>query len=194
METRAGQRLAVCHVRCRQVMTLVWPPLPAGTGVGGRLNAVFDPGTPAPLGMRMICRCSLPFPEKLVERTGCAVLAGWSVRYRTEPATGLGIIDSEPLPQARLVSVQRTGDEMDITSEVVSVLDEVLSLNGRARAFSLDTPLLGALPELDSMAGVALITNLEERFGFCVDDDEMDGSVFASLASLVDFVTRKMGG
>jgi len=83
---------------------------------------------------------------------------------------------------------------MDIKSEVVSVLDEVLSLNGRARAFSLDTPLLGALPELDSMAVVALITNLEERFGFCVDDDEMDGSVFASLASLVDFVARKMGG
>ena len=82
---------------------------------------------------------------------------------------------------------------MDISSEVVSVLDEVLSLKGRATAFSLDTPLLGALPELDSMAVVALITNLEERFGFCVDDDEIDGSVFASLASLIDFVHRKLG-
>ncbi len=83
---------------------------------------------------------------------------------------------------------------MDITSEVVLVLDEVLSLNGRAQAFAMDTPLLGALPELDSMAVVALITSLEERFGFCVDDDEIDGSVFASLASLVDFVSRKLGG
>jgi acyl carrier protein len=83
---------------------------------------------------------------------------------------------------------------MDITGEVVSVLDEVLSLDGRAKNFSLDTPLLGALPELDSMAVVALITTLEERFGFCVDDDEIDGSVFASLASLVDFVKRKLGG
>ncbi|EXI76021.1 MAG TPA: acyl carrier protein [Candidatus Accumulibacter phosphatis] len=83
---------------------------------------------------------------------------------------------------------------MDIRSEVVSILDEVLSLNGRTKAFVLDTPLLGALPELDSMAVVALITTLEERFGFTVDDDEIDGSVFASLASLIDFVHHKLGG
>ncbi|MBL8422126.1 MAG: acyl carrier protein, partial [Candidatus Accumulibacter phosphatis] len=38
---------------------------------------------------------------------------------------------------------------MDIRDEVVSVLDEVLSLKGRARGFALDTPLLGAIPELD---------------------------------------------
>ena len=49
---------------------------------------------------------------------------------------------------------------MDIRSEVVAVLDEVLCLKGRSRVFTLDTPLLGALPELDSMAVVALITTL----------------------------------
>ncbi|MBK7676931.1 acyl carrier protein [Accumulibacter sp.] len=81
---------------------------------------------------------------------------------------------------------------MDIKGEVVAVLDEVLSLKGRARGFSLNTPLLGAIPELDSMAVVALITTLEERFGFTVDDDEIDGSVFASLASLIDFVQGKL--
>ena len=63
---------------------------------------------------------------------------------------------------------------MDISSEVVSVLDEVLSLKGRASRFALDTPLLGAIPELDSMAVVALITAIEERFGFTVDDDEIE--------------------
>ena len=81
---------------------------------------------------------------------------------------------------------------MDIKDEVVAVLDEVLSLKCRASGFSLNTPLLGALPELDSMAVVALITTLEERFGFTVDDDEIDGSVFASLASLIDFVQGKL--
>ncbi len=81
---------------------------------------------------------------------------------------------------------------MDIKGEVVAVLDEVLSLKGRASGFSLNTPLLGAIPELDSMAVVALITTLEERFGFTVDDDEIDGSVFASLASLIDFVQGKL--
>ena len=83
---------------------------------------------------------------------------------------------------------------MDIRDEVVSVLDEVLSLKGRASEFALDTPLLGAIPELDSMAVVALITTLEERFGFAVDDDEIDGSVFATLATLVAFVEGKLVG
>ncbi len=81
---------------------------------------------------------------------------------------------------------------MDVKSEVLSILDEVLSLKGRAASFSLDTPLLGALPELDSMAVVALITTMEERFGFMVDDDEIDGASFASVATLVDFVQGKL--
>ncbi len=81
---------------------------------------------------------------------------------------------------------------MDIKNEVVSVLDDVLSLKGRGSQFKLDTPLLGAIPELDSMAVVALITALEERFGFAVDDDEIDGAVFASLGTLIDFVQDKL--
>ena len=81
---------------------------------------------------------------------------------------------------------------MDIKNEVLSILDEVLSLKGRASAFTLETPLLGAIPELDSMAVVALITTLEERFGFIVDDDEIDGAVFASVGTLSDFVQGKL--
>lgn len=75
---------------------------------------------------------------------------------------------------------------------MLSLLDEILSLNGRATGFTSDTPLLGAIPELDSMAVVALITNLEERFGFTVDDDEIEGSTFATVGSLVDFVAGKL--
>ncbi|SBT05185.1 conserved hypothetical protein [Candidatus Accumulibacter aalborgensis] len=81
---------------------------------------------------------------------------------------------------------------MAVGHEVVSVLDEVLSLKGRASGFTLNTPLLGAIPELDSMAVVALITTLEERFGFAVEDDEIDGAVFATLATLIDFVQGKL--
>lgn len=81
---------------------------------------------------------------------------------------------------------------MNIQNEVLSLLDEILSLNGRAAGFTSDTPLLGAIPELDSMAVVALITNLEERFGFTVDDDEIEGSTFATVGSLVDFVAGKI--
>ena len=83
---------------------------------------------------------------------------------------------------------------MDVTQEIKTVLDEVLSLNGRSAGFTRDTPLLGAIPELDSMAVVSLITRLEEHFGLTVDDDDMDGSTFATVGALVDFVDAKLAG
>ncbi|MBL8398098.1 MAG: acyl carrier protein [Candidatus Accumulibacter sp.] len=81
---------------------------------------------------------------------------------------------------------------MDIKNEVLSVLEEVLSLKGRSSQFTPNTPLLGAIPELDSMAVVALITSLEERFGFIIDDDEIDGTVFATFGALLSFVQGKL--
>ena len=81
---------------------------------------------------------------------------------------------------------------MKTDKEVLAVLDEVLSLRGRSAAFGLDTPLLGALPELDSMAVVGVITMLEERFGFVVEDDEIDGQTFETVGTLVAFVDRKL--
>ena len=81
---------------------------------------------------------------------------------------------------------------MNITQEVLRILDEVLSLGGRGADFTRDTPLLGAMPELDSMAVVSLITGLEEQLGISVNDDDIDGATFATVGSLVDFVGTKM--
>jgi len=81
---------------------------------------------------------------------------------------------------------------LQIKQEILAILDEILSLKGRGASFTSKTPLLGAIPELDSMAVVALITTLEERFGFSIDDDEIDGATFATLGSLVDFVQGKL--
>jgi acyl carrier protein len=83
---------------------------------------------------------------------------------------------------------------LDVTREVVGIIDETLGLRGRALAFTVSTPLLGSVPELDSMAVVGVITALEERFGFTVDDDEIDASAFASVGSLVGFVDGKLKG
>ena len=79
---------------------------------------------------------------------------------------------------------------MDIQKEVLDLLDNVLSLKGRALAFGVDTPLLGSIPELDSMAVVSVITAIEERFGVEIPDDEIDGAAFATVGSLVEFVQR----
>lgn len=81
---------------------------------------------------------------------------------------------------------------MNIQGEVATILDDVLGLDGRGHAFTRDTVLLGALPELDSMAVIGLITAMEEHFAFIVGDDEIDGTAFATLGTLVDFVQGKL--
>lgn len=81
---------------------------------------------------------------------------------------------------------------MDVRENVVAVLDEVLNLRGRSASLQLNSALLGSIPELDSMAVVGVITALEERFGFAVDDDEIDGSTFATVGTLVAFVEDKL--
>ena len=81
---------------------------------------------------------------------------------------------------------------MDTQKQVLRILDEVLSLNGRSGAFDRNTQLLGAIPELDSMAVVSLITSLEDQLGVMVDDDEIDGETFATVGSLTDFVSAKL--
>lgn len=43
------------------------------------------------------------------------------------------------------------------------------------------------------MAVATLITSLEERFGFTVADDEIDGSAFQTVGTLVEFVNGKLG-
>ncbi len=82
---------------------------------------------------------------------------------------------------------------MDIHSEIRTLLEETLDLCGRANSFSSETPLLGALPELDSMSVIALLNEIEVRFGIHIDDEEIDGSVFATVGSLESFLKTKLG-
>ncbi|HEY1327980.1 MAG TPA: acyl carrier protein [Casimicrobiaceae bacterium] len=80
---------------------------------------------------------------------------------------------------------------MDTEQQVREILRDVLSLGSRADRLHAGSALLGAVPELDSMAVVNVIAALEDRFGFAVDDDEINGETFASLGSLVSFVRAK---
>lgn len=84
------------------------------------------------------------------------------------------------------------GNYVNLEKEVLMILDTTLGLRGRGLAFVPETRLLGALPEFDSMAIVNLVTGLEERFGVRVDDDEIEGRLFATVASLLAFVQHKV--
>jgi acyl carrier protein len=81
---------------------------------------------------------------------------------------------------------------LDVNKEVVALLNEVLGLNGRSAQMDRNTPLLGAVPELDSIAVLAVITTIEERFGFTINDDELNGASFATVGTLTDFVITKL--
>lgn len=82
---------------------------------------------------------------------------------------------------------------MSTMTDVKNVLAQALQLGPRAEALDEKSPLLGALPELDSMAVVSILTSLEEHFGFTVEDDEINAETFATLGSLTTFVEQKLG-
>ena len=75
--------------------------------------------------------------------------------------------------------------------DVKRLLIDVLCLSGDQAEMDADTPLLGGLPELDSMAVVNVIGALEEQFGITVEDDEISARTFATLGSLASFVAEK---
>jgi len=82
---------------------------------------------------------------------------------------------------------------MSLPEQIASILIEVLQLNNAESLSELSTPLLGDIPEFDSMAVVSILTALEEKFGFFVDDDEIDAEIFETVGSLVAFVEQKLG-
>jgi len=60
------------------------------------------------------------------------------------------------------------------------------------RAMQAEDALLGALPELDSIGVVALITALEHRFDIHFQDDDLDAEVFATVASLLAHINSRL--
>lgn len=81
---------------------------------------------------------------------------------------------------------------MSTLEQVRTLLDRSIGLGGRGERFDAATPLLGSLPELDSMAVVSLLTAIEDHFGIVVDDDEVEAETFETLGNLVDFVDQKL--
>jgi len=74
------------------------------------------------------------------------------------------------------------------------VLQDVLGLSAeRVAAFTSETGLFGDLPELDSMAVAGLLTEVEDRLGIVIDDDEVDGEMLETYGALLAFVQGKRG-
>jgi acyl carrier protein len=82
-----------------------------------------------------------------------------------------------------------------IDRQLRQILADVLGLDARAvAAFDTDTGLFGHLPELDSLSVAGLLTEMEDRLGFIIDDDEVDGELLETYGSLLAFAKAKLAG
>ena len=77
---------------------------------------------------------------------------------------------------------------------LISIIVEALGLAEDEIELSSDSRILGAIPEFDSMALVAVLTGVEEQFGFRVEDEEISAETFETLGTLAAFVSGKLGG
>ena len=82
---------------------------------------------------------------------------------------------------------------MDTLDGVRNLLRSSPQLGERADRLTEGSALLGAIPELDSMAVVTLITTMEEQYGIQVDDDEVSADTFATVGTLSRFLADKLG-
>ncbi|MEK6636950.1 MAG: acyl carrier protein [Pseudomonadota bacterium] len=88
-----------------------------------------------------------------------------------------------------------TTQQHNVDTIVRGVLVDVLGLSpARADALDGDSGLFGTLPELDSMAVANLLTELEDRLGIIIEDDELDGEMLESFGSLTRFLEAKVSG
>src|SRR6476620_2926819 len=78
----------------------------------------------------------------------------------------------------------------DTVDRLKVVLVKTLGIQERAHTLEPSTELFGSMPELDSMAVVALVVNLEREFDFEIDDEDFTGDVFETIGTLAEFVEQ----
>ena len=84
------------------------------------------------------------------------------------------------------------GEQAETDLILRQVLQDVLGLSpARTAAFDAETGLFGHLLELDSMAVAGLLTEMEDRLGIVVEDDEVDGEMLETYGALLGFVEAK---
>lgn len=86
-----------------------------------------------------------------------------------------------------------SGDPGAETDRILrGVLRDVLGLPAaRVALFGPETGLFGHLPELDSMAVAGLLTEIEDRFGIVIEDDEVDADMIETYGALLGFAEAK---
>lgn len=78
-------------------------------------------------------------------------------------------------------------------NDIRELLRDTLQLGDRADLLTAESPLMGVVPEFDSMAVVTVLTMVEEEFGVEIADDEVSADIFETVGTLTNFVSQKVG-
>jgi len=82
-------------------------------------------------------------------------------------------------------------DRKQVNDTVRALLVDVLGLTkSRVAKFDDSTELFGALPEFDSMAVATLLTEMEERLGILIEDEDVEAEDLMSFGRLVSLAER----
>jgi acyl carrier protein len=81
---------------------------------------------------------------------------------------------------------------MSLSKDIKRVLRDTLVLGDEVDTLEATSPLLGSIPELDSVGVVSVLTALEDEFDIVVEDDEISAAVFKTFGSLTQFVQEKI--
>lgn len=80
----------------------------------------------------------------------------------------------------------------EIDAQLRSILVDALGLAAdRVAGFDAQTGLFGHLPELDSMAVAGLLTEMEDRLGIIIDDDDVESEMLETYGGLLAFAEAK---
>lgn len=95
-------------------------------------------------------------------------------------------MSSTPIMQGHL-------DEDALDQQLKALIADVLGIApAQAAAFDDATGLFGHLPELDSMAVAGLLTEMEDRLGIVIEDDDVDGEMLETYGGLRAFARAKL--
>ena len=110
----------------------------------------------------------------------------WVVKATLEPERLLPFMLQADLPPMSVFTPSH-----DLEADLRAILHDSLQLGDEAFTFNAQTPLLGSLPQLDSMGVLAVLTALEQQLGLHIHDDDVDASLFETFGTLSAFVRAR---
>jgi acyl carrier protein len=84
-------------------------------------------------------------------------------------------------------------NDQALDRELKALIADVLGIDPvQASALEPSSGLFGHLPELDSMAVAGLLTEMEDRLGIVIDDDDVEGEMLETYGGLLAFAEAKL--